>query len=120
MENTTELVAHGKVLEVSVSGKLQKEFYEEFVPVVEKQIEEFGKIRILFKMHDFHGWSAGALWEDLKFDVKHFRDIEALAIVGESKWEEGMATFCKPFTTAKVKYFDVADVEEARKWINEE
>jgi hypothetical protein len=42
------------------------------------------------------------LWEDIKFDVKHFNDIERLAITGENKWEKGMAAFCKPFTTAKV------------------
>ncbi len=119
MENSTEIIAHGKVLEVFVTGKLQKEFYEEFVPLVEKQIAEFKKIRVLFQMHDFHGWTAGAFWEDLKFDLKHFNDIERLAIVGESKWEKGMATFCKPFTTAKVQYFDVADVDQARLWINE-
>jgi hypothetical protein len=57
------------------------------------------------------------LWEDIKFDVKHFRDIERLALVGEKKWEEGMATFCKPFTTAEVRYFDRAQVDDAREWI---
>ena len=69
----------GKVLEVRASGKLSKEDYGHFVPVVEKLIQQHGKIRVLFQMHDFHGWEAGALWEDIKFDVKHFRDIERLA-----------------------------------------
>jgi len=30
-------------------------------------------------MTGFHGWDAGALWEDIKFDIKHFGDIERLA-----------------------------------------
>ena len=54
-----------------------------------------------------------------KFDVKHFSDIERLAMVGDSKWESGMAKFCKPFTTAKVKYFDEAKLTEAETWISE-
>ncbi|MEO8427890.1 MAG: STAS/SEC14 domain-containing protein, partial [Verrucomicrobiota bacterium] len=37
-----------------------------------------------------------------------------LAVVGEKKWQEGMATFCKPFTKATVKYFDHADAADAR------
>ncbi|EGF26043.1 UspA domain protein [Rhodopirellula baltica WH47] len=36
-----------------------------------------------------------------------------------SKWEAGMATFCKPFTKAAVKYFDHANIEDARAWIQE-
>ena len=119
MSDAIDVVASGNVLEVSATGKLTKEFYEAFVPAVDKQIKDFGKLRILFVMHDFHGWTAGALWEDVKFDLAHWRDIERLAIVGESRWEQGMATFCKPFTTAKIKYFDRSQLEEARKWVAE-
>ena len=54
------------------------------------------------------------LWEDLKFDFKHWKDIERLAIVGESKWEAGMAVFCKPFTAAKIQYFDHTKLDEAK------
>lgn len=114
----TEL-ADGKIIEVHLSGKLTKDAYEAFVPVTEAKIKQYGKIRILVVLEDFHGWSAGALWEDVKFDVKHFRDIERLAIVGHSKWQEGMASFCKPFTSAEIKYFDLAEVESARTWIEQ-
>ena len=109
----------GKVLTVKAVGTLTKEDYEAFVPRVEHLMQQFGKIRILFEMKDFHGWSAGALWEDIKFDIRHFRDIERLALVGDRKWEKGMSVFCKPFTAAKVKYFDVSGAEEARDWIQD-
>ncbi len=52
-------------------------------------ISQFGKIRILFEMQDFHGWKSGALWRDVQFDVKHFKDIERVAILGEKAWEHG-------------------------------
>jgi hypothetical protein len=107
----------GKVVEVSLSGKLTKEAYLRFAPLLENAIRGHGKIRVLVDMHDFHGWDAGALWEDIKFDWRHFRDIERLALVGERKWEAGMAVLCKPFTTATVKYFDRTKLEEARQWV---
>jgi hypothetical protein len=34
-------------------------------------------------------------------------------------WQQGMATFCKPFTKATVRYFDHADGAAARKWLAE-
>ncbi len=111
--------AGGKVLVVKLSGKLGKEDYEHFVPVVERLIKQHGKIRMLVQMHDFHGWTMGALWEDVKFDWKHFSDIERLALVGETKWEAGMATFCKPFTRATIRYFDVSKAAEAFSWLHE-
>ena len=107
----------GKVLELQVTGKLAKSDYEQFVPKVEQLIQQHGKIRVLLRTNDFHGWTAGALWEDIKFDARHFRDIERLAIVGEKKWEKGMATFCKPFTTATVRFFEPEQADEARSWI---
>ncbi|HPF40240.1 MAG TPA: STAS/SEC14 domain-containing protein [Phycisphaerae bacterium] len=109
----------GKLLEFHLSGKLTRADYETFVPLVEGVVREYGRIRILMIMHDFHGWDAGALWEDIKFDVKHFADIERLAMVGESKWQEWMATFCRPFTTAKIRYFGSDQLSEAKSWIAE-
>jgi hypothetical protein len=57
------------------------------------------------------------LWEDTKFATHHFRDIERLALVGEKKWQHGMAVFCQPFTAATVRYFDHAGMNEAREWV---
>jgi len=110
-------IDNGRLLEVHLTGKLVKADYEMFLPAVERLVKQHGKIRMLVELHDFHGWKAGALWEDIKFDIKHFADIERLAITGEAKWEKGMAFFCKPFTTAKVRYFDHTKTAEAREWL---
>jgi hypothetical protein len=109
----------GKVLAIQVSGKLAKADYVYFAPEFERLVQLNGKLRVLFDLAGFHGWEAGALWEDIKFDVKHFADIERLAMVGDKKWEHGMAMFCKPFTKAKIRYFDHADAAKARKWLDE-
>jgi SpoIIAA-like len=107
----------GNVLEVHLTGKLEREDYEKFVPDSERLISQYGKIRVLMVMRDFHGWDARALWEDIKWDAKHFNQIERVAMVGDKKWQQWMAAFCKPFTTAKVRYFDHEKLEEARSWL---
>lgn len=109
----------GRFLEIRVSGQLHKPDYELFVPEVERLIKQHGRIRMLVQLNEFRGWTAGALWEDIKFDVRHFSDIERLAIVGEETWEQGMASFCAPFTRAEVRFFPVERADEARDWIEE-
>ncbi len=109
-----------RVLVVSVSGKLVKEDYEHLVPEVDRLIREHGKIRILFQMQDFHGWTTAAMWEDTKFGFRHLHDLERLAMIGETRWQKGMAVFCRPFTKAEVRYFDHAHSDEARRWVQEQ
>ena len=105
------------VLQINLSGTLSADDYQQMVPVVEQAIAEHGNLRLLVSMQDFHGWQAGALWEDLKFDFKHFGDFRKIAMVGDSKWQSGMATFCKPFTAATIKYFEAGHESAAAKWL---
>ena len=109
----------GKILVVHVSGRLTREDYRQFVPELEKSVEQHEKIRILFEMEDFHGWKASALWEDVKLGFKHWSDIERVAMVGDKAWEKGMSVFCKPFTRAKIQYFDLAEIDQAREWVSD-
>jgi hypothetical protein len=111
---------NGKVLEIQVSGKLAHEDYQHFVPEFERLLKQHGKIQVLFEMIDFHGWQGAAMWDDIRFDMKHFSDIDRLAMVGDRQWEKGMSVFCRPFTTAKIRYFDQTAIAEARAWVESE
>jgi len=111
--------SQGKVLGFKLSGKLHDEDYKHFQPKVEQVLAKGGKVRLLAQFHDFHGWDAKALWDDIKFSTKHCADVERIALVGEKTWEKWMAKVCAPFTMAKVRYFDTAEVEDAWNWLNE-
>jgi hypothetical protein len=108
-----------KVLGFKLSGKLHDEDYKTFVPLVDEAIAKSGKVRLLSVFHDFHGWDAKALWDDIKFSTTHCTKIERIALVGESTWEKWMAKVCKPFTMAKIRYFNAADIEAAKTWLAE-
>ena len=43
--------------------------------------------------------------------------VNGLAMVGNKKWEQGMANFCAPFTHADVRFFDPTQFAEARDWL---
>jgi hypothetical protein len=108
-----------KVLAFKMSGKLHDEDYKTFVPLIDKAVAEQGKIRLLAVFEGFQGWDMHALWDDIKFATTHCRVIERIAMVGEKKWEAWMAKVCKPFTMAKIQYFDVSQMAGAQKWIAE-
>ncbi len=107
----------GRIMEVQVSGKLTHEDYRQLSPLFDQRVREQGKIRVLFEMLDFHGWEVAAVWDDIKLDLKHFAHIERLAMVGDKRWEKGMSVFCRPFTTAQIRYFDRAEIDAARIWL---
>jgi hypothetical protein len=109
----------GKRLILYVSGTLTSADYELLAPQFERLIAQHGKIRMLFDMTDFHGWNAGAAWDDLKLDIKHHADIERIAVVGDKKWQHVIATLSKPFTKAAIRYFDHNDAAAARAWLDE-
>ncbi len=110
---------NGNILGFKMSGKLHDADYKVFVPAVEAAIKAHGKVRLLAQFHDFHGWDMHALWDDTKFATKHCGDVERIALVGEKTWEKWMAAVCKPFTMAKIRYFDAKEVDAAWEWLEE-
>lgn len=111
--------SHDKVLGFKLTGKLHDEDYKKFVPTVDQAIAEHGKTRLLAQLDNFQGWDMHALWDDIKFATTHCTKIERIAIVGDSTWEKYMSMVCKPFTMAKIQYFNAAEIDKAWAWVNE-
>jgi hypothetical protein len=107
------------VLGFKMSGKLHDEDYKTFVPALDAAIGKHGKVSLLAWFHDFHGWDLHALWDDIKFSTTHCTKIDRIALVGEKTWEKWMAKICKPFTMAKIQYFDEKEIEKAKAWLAE-
>jgi hypothetical protein len=109
-----------KVLGLRLRGRLHDADFRQFVPRIETTLTARGKLRLLVQLEDFHGWDVHAAWDDLKFSLRHYSDFERIAVVGDRTWEKWMTGFFKPFTGAKVKYFDRSQVDAACKWLEEE
>ena len=108
-----------KTVGLKLSGKLHDEDYKRFVPMVESILTAEGKVRLFVQFEEFQGWDMHAAWDDCKFALKHYSDFERIVMVGDRRWEKWMASVCKPFTRAKVKYFDVSEVDAAWIWLRE-
>jgi hypothetical protein len=93
IEVLTGLPAH--TVGFKLSGKLHDADYQQFVPLVDAEIAKEGKVNVLAQFHDFHGWDAKALWDDIQFSTTHCTKINRIALVGEKSWEKWMAKVCK-------------------------
>lgn len=109
----------GRFVSVRAMGKLVDDDYARLVPELDRLIKKHRNLCLLFDLTDFEGWELRALWDEFKFDVKHFANFERIAIVGDKMWEQGMATFFRPFTKATIRYFCIEDAEEAWEWWRE-
>lgn len=119
MSVETRVEAQGDILHLRFTGKLTQPDYEQFVPAVDARIAARERVHLLIELHDFHGWTAGSLWSDVKFGIRHFNSIDRIAIVGEKPWQRGLTLFCKPFTMARIRYFTAAQIDAARAWLGE-
>jgi hypothetical protein len=119
MIETTE-TGSPKVLGLKLCGRLHDEDYKQFVPRMETILTAEGKVRLFVQCDDFHGWDLHAAWDELKFSLRHYSDFGRIAMVGDRKWEKWMARFCRPFTKARVKYFERSEVDAAWKWLQED
>jgi hypothetical protein len=106
-----------RIVGFTLSGTLTDEDYQVLVPQLERRIKEVGALRLLMNFEDFHGWKPKAVWDDFTFAMKHTKDIERLAIVGDNAWEEWIAKLSKPFTKAEVKYYSTSQIEDAWEWL---
>jgi MFS superfamily sulfate permease-like transporter len=105
------------IVVIRASGRLTKVDYERFVPEFEQLAQARRPLRMLITLDDFHGWDLPGLWEELKFDTTHQKDMGRVAIVGAKAWQEWGTRLSKPFFKAEMRYFDRDQSTHARAWL---
>ncbi len=110
---------HPKLVGLKLCGKLHDADYKQFVPTMETILTAERTVRLFIQLEDFHGCDLHAVWDHLTFSLRHYSNIERIAILGDRKWERWSARLCKPFTRAEVRYFDKSEADAAWNWLYE-
>ena len=98
------------------SGTLRAEDYHDVVlPALERAFAS-GEVRFVVVIPEFHGMSGGAVWEDLKTGVEHFRAWKRIALVTGIDWMRYMTELFGWMTPGEVKVFPLAQRDEAIAW----
>jgi hypothetical protein len=111
----------GNVIGIRCNGKLMHEDYQQFAAKLEAILQQYGAIRCYCEMAGFSGIELRALWDETKFDLKHARQLERCAIVGDKSWHRWMTKASQMiFGKANVRYFPEGESEDAWEWVEAE
>lgn len=108
------------IIELVVDGKLSRAELDEIAQKLETAIEQHGKVRLLEDVRGFGGIEPSALWENIRFSLRHLSDFSRVAVVGDTTWVEWLTRAAKPLVRGEVRYFERARIEEARRWLRED
>jgi hypothetical protein len=98
------------------SGKIRAEDYRDVVLPALERAAAAGEVRFVIVMRDFDGMSGGALWQDLRVGVEHFRAWKRIALVTDIEWMKQMTLLFGWMTPGEVKIFPLARQAEAIEW----
>lgn len=106
------------LIAAKLEGKISKSDVEKIHLLIHKITKNGEKANFYFEMEDFVGYDIKGFLEDLKVDASHLSDYGKMAFVGDKKWQEWAIKAMDFFTSSDIRYFNLEDKEEAKKWIN--
>ncbi|HEY1373937.1 MAG TPA: STAS/SEC14 domain-containing protein [Candidatus Binatia bacterium] len=108
----------GPIVTAKINGELSKADVSQIQAVARAAIHRNGKISGLFFLDQFRGWKTEAGWGDLTFLNEHDKNIDKIAVVGETRWKDDVCAFlAKGFRSAAVEFFRPSEPYKARQWL---
>jgi hypothetical protein len=107
------------VVGIVASGQVDANDYETVVfPAIESALKSHERIRILFQLEPgFTGFTAGAMWDDMKVGLGHLKAWERIAIVSDENWVVGAWRLFGFAMPCPIRVFSNKEFAEAQGWI---
>jgi len=105
------------IISLQISNGVTKEDYEKISPIIDEKSRQYNKIKLYAELDGLSDVGLGAIWEDLKMDIKHYSDFERIAVVGPHDWKENLVSIARQLVPAEVRYYDASEVQAAKAWI---
>lgn len=108
----------GPIVTVKINGELSRADVSQIQAIAREAIQRNGKISALFFLDQFRGWKTEPGWGDLTFLNEHDKNIDKIAVVGETRWKDDVCAFlAKGFRSAAVEFFLQSEPYKARQWL---
>ena len=93
-------------------------YAESIVPLIDAASKEHDKLKLLCVLDQyFDGYSAGAMWDDMRFGFSHLTTFSKLALVTDIDWIRKSAKLFGSLMPTEVMVFDGDDLDDAEAWI---
>jgi hypothetical protein len=104
------------VIGFEATGMLRAEDYRDVVLPALERAAAGGEVRFVVVIPEFRGMSGGAVWQDLRVGVEHFRAWKRIALVTDIDWMTQMTALFGWMTPGQVRTFRLAQRDEAIAW----
>ncbi len=105
-----------KIVELDFNGEITGDDYKSVKPKIEEVMADKGKVKFLMDMRNADGFKLDAIYQDIKFDFEHFKNIGATAVVASKKTYELMVKAINLiYPGEKVYHFETP--ETALNWL---
>ena len=104
------------VIGFEVADMVKAEDYRDVILPALERAAASGEVRFVVVIPEFRGMSGGAVWQDLKVGVEHFRAWKRIALVTDIDWMAQVTTLFGWMTPGEVRHFRLAQRDEAIAW----
>jgi hypothetical protein len=105
------------VVALKINGQFSYQDYKQVIPVINQNINDFGKANILFDIESFSGWHEDASYKEVKHDLNKIYYVEKAAIVGGKDWWSLINDYIRPIFDTHIRFFEFKDAHKAIEWI---
>lgn len=109
------------VIALRAVGEVTSRDYEDrLIPLVRKMEAAHGGVRLLMQLGpDFENYTAGAMWDDARLGLTHWRSFERVAVVSDIGWITRGVKMFAPLMPGEVAVFPNDALDAAKAWITE-
>jgi hypothetical protein len=109
----------GSPIAVRISGILRRDEFTKLQALFMEAVKHRGKVSLLVLLEDFEGWDERDNWNSVPFHLEHDEQVEKIAIVGDTKWEDLFGAFLgKGLRKIPIRHFPPAGLKTARAWLS--
>lgn len=105
------------VVELTVEGRVTDADLRANIERLRDDLERNGKTRVLEVIQHFTGMEPQALWTDVRLGLPLAHKVTHVAVVADQAWIRAATHLGRFFTTAELKVFAPAELDQARTWI---
>lgn len=102
---------------IEFSDTLTEDDHDALLSELRSALEEHTTMRVLFVMNEVDDWTPEEQWEELAYDIRHLRDLDKVAVVGDDLWERWLEKVEVLFPMSVIQTYDAEDYDEALAWI---
>lgn len=109
-----------KVIGIKATGVVTHEDYlNRVIPLVEGTLAAHKEFQILYEIgDDCEAFEVLALWDDTKIGLRHYGEVQRIAVVTDNPWVRGASVLFGKLMKAQVDVFPSYCLEEAKTWVS--